>query len=352
MAETKRHTLRNIQMMRAIAALSVLLHHALPHYKAMGGTSPTIMFLGKWGFVGVDIFFVISGYIMAYTTFDKERSWNNAKRFLKHRFVRIYSGYWPFFFVMIALLYVTDPKRLESLNLWGSLLLTEADMFKLVLPVSWSLTYELYFYLLFFFTFFIPFRFLYSLLSVGIAMFAFAAVYLYLTIPEQYTTSTQTFFYSPFLLEFFGGVLLFMYRKKLMLPLMIPIVVPIIYFSYAYGIEHDAMNGMPRILSFGTGALGLILLTLLLEYHRIFTAKGTIVAIGNASYALYLSHLILIGFFSIFGLRKLFTSQEYALLPLLGLVFLIAICVNFSLVYYARIEKPLYRKLISFGETR
>ena len=145
--------LNNIQMLRAIAALLVVFHHVLPHYMVMGGTLAVISVISKWGFLGVDIFFVISGFIMAYTTFNKERNFVNAKRFFKHRLFRIYLGYWPFFFIMLLILYVTNPQKLSDLDLFGSFFLVNADMFQLVLPISWSLSYELYFYFLFLFTF-------------------------------------------------------------------------------------------------------------------------------------------------------------------------------------------------------
>jgi len=139
-------TLNNIQMLRAVAALLVVFHHALPHYAAMGGKIALISSLSEWGFVGVDIFFVISGFIMAYTTFNKERTFDNAKTFFKHRLFRIYLGYWPFFFVMLLILFVTNPQKISDLDVVGSFFLINVDMFQLVLPISWSLSYELYFY--------------------------------------------------------------------------------------------------------------------------------------------------------------------------------------------------------------
>jgi len=68
-------------MLRAIAALLVLLHHTLPHYEVMGGSLSFIKQLSSWGFVGVDIFFIISGFIMAYTTIDKPPYYFMCKNF-------------------------------------------------------------------------------------------------------------------------------------------------------------------------------------------------------------------------------------------------------------------------------
>ena len=87
----------NIQLLRALAAIFVVCHHIAPQYQAMGGHSKSFESAASWGFTGVDLFFVISGFIMAHATFHKERTFSNAKAFIKHRFARVYLGYWPFF---------------------------------------------------------------------------------------------------------------------------------------------------------------------------------------------------------------------------------------------------------------
>jgi len=222
MRDNRLESLHNIQMLRAFAAMIVVMHHLLPHYQAMGGDLYIIKSISEWGFVGVDIFFVISGFIMAYTTFNKKRGSKSAKIFIKHRLFRIYLGYLPFFFVMLISLYYANPLKLEKLDIIGSLLLINADMFKLVLPVSWSLSYELYFYILFLFTLFFSLKRLYILIpSFTIIIIALvAAVSLNLGLWDS-------FFYSPFLLEFFAGVLLYMFREALMKYWMIPVAVAV-----------------------------------------------------------------------------------------------------------------------------
>lgn len=149
------HTLHNIQVLRAFAALLVVLHHFLPQFDVMGGKNALVTFISTWGFTGVDIFFVISGFIMVYTSFDKERGYDVAKTFLIHRLSRIFLGYWPFFLAMLFTLYRYEPVHLQTLDIFGSFSLLNANMFQLVLPVSWSLSYELYFYMMFVLTFFL-----------------------------------------------------------------------------------------------------------------------------------------------------------------------------------------------------
>ena len=57
--------LLNLQALRGVAALLVLMHHSLAHFKAMGLSNPVFEFVATHGNIGVDIFFVISGYVMA-----------------------------------------------------------------------------------------------------------------------------------------------------------------------------------------------------------------------------------------------------------------------------------------------
>lgn len=330
--------LSNIQMLRALAAIAVLLHHAYPHYAAMGGNLVGIQMVSQWGFIGVDIFFVISGFIMAYTTFNKERRWGNAKTFFKHRLYRIYLGYWPFFLAMLSILLVTQSTRLSDIDMMGSFFLINANMFQLVLPVSWSLSYELYFYFLFLFTFFFSIKQLYILMPIVVGIILSLVLYSFFT-----PSFSESFFYSSFLLEFFFGVLLYMYKDYLMKSWLLPVSLLLAVIAYGYGITYETKNGLFRILTFGTGALFIVLITLILEQKNIYQAGKDFKSLGDASYTLYLSHLIILELFYLVGLRKIFSSNSN-LLPLLGLLLIIVISIVFSLIYYKLIEKPPIKK--------
>jgi len=210
-------------------------------------------------------------------------------------------------------------------------------MFKLILPVSWSLTYELYFYFLFLFTFFFSIKQLYIFIpSFTLLLLAFI---LYSKTSSMLPTS---FFYSPFLLEFFTGVLLYMYKDYFMKLWLLPLFILGIYFSYNYGITHETKNGLLRITTFGTGAFFLVLTALLLEKKHIYHSHKYFENLGNASYTLYLSHLIILELFYMLGLRNLFKSTGYVL-PFLGFISILTLCIIFSLVYYQKIERPLYQ---------
>ena len=331
-------------MLRALAAIAVVLHHAYPHYVAMGGNLPLVGAVSQWGFLGVDIFFVISGFIMAYTTFNKERTFDNAKTFFKHRLFRIYLGYWPFFVMMLFELYWQNPQKLESLDLFGSFLLVNSNISQLLLPISWSLSYELYFYILFVFTFLFSIRYLQVLIPLFSIIILSLALYAFFNLEFSHS-----FFYSPFILEFFAGVLLYMYKEYIMKIWILFIAVIIVVIAYGYGIEHELKNGLSRVSSFGVGSLFIVLSALILEEKNLFRAGKTFENLGNSSYTLYLSHLIIIEIFYFSGLREVLTTQS-EIISLSVLVLLLFTCIAFSLIYYRRIEKPIYQKAIGYGK--
>ena len=333
-------TLNNIQLLRAIAALLVLLHHALPHYQVMGETLVLIDKVAYWGFMGVDIFFVISGFIMAYTTFHKPRTLQNSRTFLKHRLFRIYLGYWPFLLFAFLLFWFTNPAKIPSFDLVGSFFLLNTTMSELLLPISWSLSYELYFYFLFLFSFLFSLQQLYRVIPLLTLL-----ILTLVLIAHSTTLLPSNFFYSPYLLEFFGGVLLYQFKEYLMRWWVLVLSIVVIVVAYGYGIHYESKNGLYRILTFGVGAFFLTLMFLILEQKNIYSANRYAIALGDASYTLYLSHLIIINLFYFMGFRAFF-SGEGVLLPLLGLCMIIFISITFSLLYYKFIEKPLYTTAI------
>ena len=133
-------------------------------------------------------------------------------------------------------------------------------MFEVLLPPFWSLTFELYFYVLFLITFLFTRKQLY----IYIPLFMMALIVLILS--SSYKQNLPlSFFYSPFLLEFFMGVLLYMFKEYLMhVPILIFSILLMIVAFYI-GVQSEAKNGLFRILTFGSSAFLLILSMLIME---------------------------------------------------------------------------------------
>ena len=82
--------------------MMVVLLHAVKPYQTMGGTFEWVVCFRRFGFAGVDIFFVLSGFILWTTNLGTKKP-GQIFRYLYRRLARIFLGYWPFFgFAVVA----------------------------------------------------------------------------------------------------------------------------------------------------------------------------------------------------------------------------------------------------------
>lgn len=325
----------NIQMLRALAALAVVLYHLGPHYQHAGGSLDFLIAAAQWGFWGVDIFFVISGFVISHTVFSRPRDLASTVRFFRHRLSRIFLGYWPFALLALFVFPLHSPEGLLKVSIFKSLTLTSADLSLLAVPVAWSLSYELYFYGLF------GLLFLCSntlIKRVLLGMFLFLLVRT-LFVPVDYASNLY-FWVSAYMLEFFYGVLIyllqgFLCNRRLILPVGMLVITGVV-LGVSNSLEHDL-----RVLYFGISAATTVILALQLEVNRIFVAPGWLVSLGDSSYALYLSHLFIITAFYQYGWRDDLAAQSQLVLEF-GFLALVAYIVFLSHFWYRRVERPLY----------
>ncbi len=330
--------IHNIQALRAIAAIMVLLHHAVPHYEAMGGDFFPLIALGKMGFSGVDIFFVISGFVIALTTSDKSRDIKSAVNFFKNRAARIYLGYWPFLFLIYTLHLKYMPGILRGADFFSSVFLY-LPWTNYVLPTAWTLTFELYFYALFIPLFWMPKK------RLPKAMLVIFLLLLCRTfVVEVNERSAIGFLTSHFLLEFFAGTLLYHYYSFLIKRWLIPVPVLMIVIGIFVGQYFEFKGGSSRVYSFGVAAVGLLWLFLILEKENIYQAAKHWTDLGDASYTIYLSHSVLLSMFYLSGLRGWITTLPQVFV-ITGFIAVILFIVLFSVQFYNTIESPLYHKI-------
>jgi peptidoglycan/LPS O-acetylase OafA/YrhL len=141
MATDKKARLVGIDLLRVFAAVSVMFFHLAFHSSA--STYPELAAWSSWGWVGVQIFFVISGFVIAYSA--AKASW---KTFAVGRFLRIAPALWICATVtLLALLTAAPlsellPDYLRALTLWPT--------GPWIDPVYWTLTVEVSFYLVVF----------------------------------------------------------------------------------------------------------------------------------------------------------------------------------------------------------
>lgn len=141
----------NLEILRFFAATNVVLFHLLDSANSRGAKPVLSALLGSWGASGVDLFFVISGFVIALSFVTSNP---NASNFMKARFRRIVPLYWITTSVLV-LVWIFVPSLLNSLTLtWPRVL--ESYVFSTgifggypVVWVGWTLEYEVLFYLVF-----------------------------------------------------------------------------------------------------------------------------------------------------------------------------------------------------------
>ncbi|MCI1710745.1 MAG: acyltransferase [Chiayiivirga sp.] len=145
-----RDRLDGLQVLRAVAALSVVVFHA---GRYVADRVPEAAW--RWGEFGVDVFFVLSGCVMAWAT----RPGTPALAFFARRFARIAPMYWLATLVVAVALWqwpslfhaaVLDPMHLaQSLAFLPHYSPGAPDQIWPLFVPGWTLNYEMYFYLVF-----------------------------------------------------------------------------------------------------------------------------------------------------------------------------------------------------------
>src|ERR1039458_8235926 len=143
-----RENIDSIQFLRFVAALLVVVVHttlAMNEYLS-GSISDLFRYVAEFGGAGVHIFFVISGFIMVYTSFKLKTDSFSTKKFLIKRAIRIYPIYFIYsFFYLLFYHYFASGKNLTVDQFFGSIFLLPGYSYYIIGP-GWTLAYEVYFY--------------------------------------------------------------------------------------------------------------------------------------------------------------------------------------------------------------
>jgi len=144
--------LYNIQALRGVAVLLVVLYHlCCAEAKLWPHADFKYFSLLKFGFGGVDLFFVISGFIITFVNYDSLGNPKAIPSYLEKRFLRIFPLYWLVFgFIAVTIHYeVGVHGSVEYVPFFGHikalLLLPQNSTNYALVPVAWSLVYEVIF---------------------------------------------------------------------------------------------------------------------------------------------------------------------------------------------------------------
>jgi exopolysaccharide production protein ExoZ len=278
-----------IQALRAVAALLVVLLHAFETWgERVDPGAPGV----NWenGASGVDIFFVISGFVMVISSrrlVDQVGAW---LIFLRHRVVRIVPLYWL----------LTTAKILAVVVLGGLVLRTGLDFnfvagsylflpvsdsaghFRPVLPVGWTLTYEFLFYLLFAAALAMRVDVL-RVIIPGLGLIAIAAL------ARTEAWPVWTILFNTIVMEFVFGVTL---AKWTVRGFRLPPAIAGVFILFGFGLILivPMISENARVLTWGIPAFVIVAGAVSLEPFVAPALPRWLLTLGDASYSIYLSH--------------------------------------------------------------
>lgn len=260
-------TLYSIQYLRALAALGVVLVHD-------GFTNNYV------GQQGVDIFFVISGFIMMNVSGREP----DPLTFLKARAIRVAPLYWCATLAWAAIYGAGLLNVLLSLAFLPHT--PPPGQTSPVLLPGWSLVYEAFFYLLFGVSLYFPARA--RLPSLTAALLALVVIG-WLT--HSRATAAQ-YYLNSILLEFLAGAWLHRAYSSgwLMSPRLSAIILSGGIIAVLPSLRHDP--GDLRFILWGLPALVIVAGTVGLE--KSLPRSKFFLLLGNASYAIYLTHYFIV----------------------------------------------------------
>ena len=306
-------TLYSIQYLRALAACSVIF----PHTSWTGQVG---------GQQGVDVFFVISGFIMMFVSTRE----SEPIEFIRSRAIRIIPLYW---LATLATALISTPGWRHSLL--SALFVPHIDpnggMYPVVLQ-GWTLVYEVFFYLIFAVCLCFSRR-IQLLALTGVLMILVLLGLIY----DPRSPIGHTYL-NGLLLEFVAGCWLYkLYESRL------------VVWPAAIGISMVAL-GLLGFVVLPTdfpevwrpvfwGIPALLIVTAMLSLEKRLPKSRLLLLAGNASYAIYLTH-----YFWLHTLKNLVRP-----LPLpVALSVIVGVCVLLGILIHVLVEKPLSKALRSF----
>jgi exopolysaccharide production protein ExoZ len=280
----RRPTYLGLQVLRVMAAVLVLITHS--GFYASERLDRSFQYW-KTGAAGVDLFFVISGFVMVYSSVNLIGARKGWLLFSQRRIIRIVPMYWLATTIKLVLMVLAGEfvlhARFSPLDTVMSYLFLPTrnsdGLFFPLLGVGWTLNFEMLFYLLFAVALFLRasvFKF------VGVILFILAAGALF----RQDNWPAFSFYLNPIVLDFFFGMLIaraclrgkHLPRGAAVLSVFAGLLLLLVF---PVTIWHTSLAGVAAAMVIG----GLVGLEAWLTW-----IPGWLIYLADASYVIYLFH--------------------------------------------------------------
>ncbi|MCW2247183.1 peptidoglycan/LPS O-acetylase OafA/YrhL [Azospirillum fermentarium] len=350
MAQTENHSgfshsapIEIIQLYRAIAAIAVFMYHAYIFSNAflLIKSPDWFRFIFGHGKYGVDFFFTLSGFIILNAHYQDQDTLASSKRYALKRGIRIFPAYLPISIISL-IVYSLDPniglKTKENISIISSLFLIPSSGHP-ALSAAWTLIHETIFY-----TIFLAYFFWRKAFFAIIGLWALIMALNVLLPLGLASNAVSAKVLSPINLEFIGGLICaFVWRRvnagtatgiALLLSGVAGLVV-VVGTGFITNVHHRWILGIPFALILLGGCY--------LEKGRGLNMPRPALALGDASYALYLIHapLISVMFRVVPGINRslgaLGPAAEWAVTVSLTA----GLCILAALLYHRLYERPV-----------
>jgi exopolysaccharide production protein ExoZ len=349
--------LNSLQLYRGLASVLVVLHHAniiLDRELQQDGSLKIFHF----GWVGVDFFFVLSGFIIFYIHQSDLGHASRFRSFISKRFLRIYPLYWLVLFCKILLSLFGDT---NSAILQTSFVRFIQVFFLLPQPginltnfigVSWTLTYEIFFYVLFG---------MLILLKPKISQIVGTIWIVGLVANAANLLPTERVFLVSFIfnlrnLEFiFGCLAAYTVSKfnnlngKLLIGFALGMLA-ISIFNTKYHETGISADISPLI--YGIPFAVLIIGSVIWEKSTAIKIPPLLIYLGNASYSIYLTHGFILNNITRFYLNiakkyhsNLLSLRSNDLVYIVISLSIVMLSIGFGCIVYSAIERPMMKAL-------
>lgn len=309
--------IKSILTLRGIASLSVCIYHLVLGNVLFFDSESIIERISKYGYLGVEIFFIISGFIIPYTMYINRYMFVNLYNFIVRRYIRVEIPYVISILIVLILNYMASNSLLFRGNkvefdglqfIIYVFYLTDVFNYSWYQPIYYTLKIEFQFYILI--------ALVFSLITTKVNSLRLF-LFLLLIISSTFIEIDLLKYISLFIL----GIIAFLYKTEMLSSrnFIFYLLAILGYFFWVYYLE--------------VAIVSLFSVLFILFMNKEVKILGFF---GKISFSLYLIHIPIGSKVINFGLR--YTTEQYE--KYLLLIFSLFISIVIAYFFYLSIERP------------